>query len=158
MYTILVQLAEEVWTMKALHLACTLARTVGGEVALLRLMQVDQPGFLGTPFGNQPPDERERRNFEEYAATAEDYDVPMTLVSMQCMSSLEAVADAAEQLDAKVVFAHVPPSRIPYWRRFQVWNMQRALRPQRQLFTLDQPISTIGWSPAMTVKASTLLK
>jgi nucleotide-binding universal stress UspA family protein len=159
METILVQMAQEDWTMQAVHLACALARNNGAEVALLRLMPVPHPSYLGTSMGNQPPTEHEYRMLKEYAATAEDYGVSFTVNSMQCMTTLDAVAEAADNLDAKVVFAQVPESRIPYWRTFQIWNLKRQFHGgQRQLFTLDQPVNDPDWTPAITVKAAAPVK
>src|SRR5262245_49691972 len=104
MYTILVQKADDNWTMQALHLACAMARNTGAEVALLRLMQVQHLSYLGTPFGNNPPTHQEQNRLKEYALTAEDYGVELTLHSMQCTTLLDAVVEAAEYLDARVVF------------------------------------------------------
>jgi sugar phosphate isomerase/epimerase len=154
MYTLLVQMADEQWTMSALHLACALARSVDGKVVLLRLMQVRHPSYLGTEFGDKSPDEREYQNLKEYAATAEDYGLQLVVQPMQCATSLDAVVDAAEQLDAFVVFAHVPETRFAYWRRFQIWNMERRLHSQhRQLFMLDRPVADIRWMPSITFNA-----
>jgi hypothetical protein len=154
MTNILVQMAEENWTMQALHLACALARNSNSKVVLLQLMQVKNPSLLGASFDGHSPSEREYADLEEYAATAEDYGVELELQPMQCISMLDAVVDAAEQLNTVVVFAHVLPSRIPYWRRFQVWNLERRLRNQRQqLFTLDQPLDRFEWTPSITVTA-----
>jgi hypothetical protein len=154
MVTILVQMAEEKWTMEAMHLACAVARGSGTQVALLRLIQVQHPSYLGTSFGNKPPDERDYHRLNEYAATAEDYGIALGIHSMQCLSAMDALVDAADQLEAVILFAHVAPSRIGYWRRFQVWNLGRRLAQIHcQLFTLDQPVGFIEWMPTITVKA-----
>jgi hypothetical protein len=154
MYTILVQVAEEKWTMEAMHLACALAHSTKAQVALLRLVQVRHPGYLGTYFGNRPPDKAEYQRLKEYTATAEDYGAELTIYWMQCLSSLDALVEAADNLDATIVFACVIPTRLPFWRTFQVWNMKRRLMTNhRQLFTLDKPTSIMEWTPSITVKA-----
>ena len=154
MVTILVQMAEEKWTMEAMHLACALARGSGAQVALLRLIQVQHPAYLGTSFGDKPPDEREYHRLKEYAATAEDYGIVLAVNSIQCLSPMDALVDAVDQLGADILFAHLAPSRIAYWRRFLVWNLGRRLGQKRcQLFTLDQPVGFIEWMPTITVRA-----
>ncbi|MEO8608199.1 MAG: hypothetical protein ABI690_09975 [Chloroflexota bacterium] len=154
MVTVLVQMAEEKWTMEAMHLACALARGSGAQVALLRLVQVQHPSYLGTSFGNKPPDKREYGRLNEYTATAEDYGIALDVHSMQCLSAMDAVVDAVEQLEAVILFAHVAASRIHYWRKFQVWNLGRRLVSKHcQLFTLDQPVGFIEWMPTITVRA-----
>jgi hypothetical protein len=159
MYNIMVQMAEEGWTMHALHLACALARNTGAKIMLLRLIAVQNPGLLAASMNPSSPTEREYASMEEYAATAEDYDVELVVQPMQCVNGLDAIVDAAEQLDALVVFAQVSDSHIPYWHKFQVWNLERRLRLQRrQLFTLDQPIDNIEWTPSITVTAVAPIK
>jgi hypothetical protein len=159
MRTILIQMADDDWTMHAMHLACALARNVEAKIALLRLIHVQHPSYLGTSFGNLPPDNQEYQHLQEYAATAEDYGVELTVYAMQCMASLDAVAEAAANLDAALVFAQVPSSRVPSWRKFQIWNLERRLRMEHcQLFTLDQLPGTIEWVPSITVKAPAPVK
>jgi hypothetical protein len=133
-----------------MHLASALVRNEGGEVALLRLLPVQHLSFLGTSLGDVSPTGQEYEDLKQYAATAEDYGVDMTVYTMQCYAPLEAVAQAANQLDAQVVFASVPPSHIPYWHRFQTWKLARRLN-HRQVFTLDQPAEFHNWVPSITV-------
>jgi hypothetical protein len=154
MYTILVQMAEEKWTMEAMHLACALAHSTGAQVALLRLVQVQHPSYLGTSFGDKPPDKAEYQRLKEYAATAEDYGAELIVYWMQCISSLDAMVQAAENLDATIVFARVKPTWLTFWHKFQVWNLKRMLMTnRRQVFTLDEPTSSMEWTPSITVKA-----
>ncbi len=139
MDTILVQMTNKTWTLRALHLACALARSNGARIVLLRLMQVQHLSYLGTEFGSTPLSQREFAAWHEYAATAGDYGVELVRLSMQCWSVLGAVADAADHVDAQVVFAHIPPSSIPFMGRLQRWSLLRRLsRANRQLFTLEQ--------------------
>lgn len=123
--------------MQAVHLACALARSNDAALILLRLIPVTHPGFLGTDYGIASPTGAELRNLEDYAATAEDYAVQFAIQPMQYVNALDAVLDAAEELNVDVVFAHVPNSRIPYWQRFQIWRLERQLSAHyRRLFTL----------------------
>jgi hypothetical protein len=155
MTTLLVQMADAAWTMDAMHVASTLARTAGTNVTLLHLIPVTHPSYLGTTFGTTAPSERDYQLLHQIAETAEDYGVELTIQPMQYVSLVEAVAEAAETLDADVVFARIPASRIAFWRRFQIWNLDRLLRRERrQLVTLDLPIESIRWIPSITVKAA----
>jgi hypothetical protein len=74
---------------------------------------------------------------------------------MQCISTLDALVDTAEQLDAYAVFAHLPKSRIPYRQAFQVWNTRRRLaRAFRELFTVEGAAQTEaenGYLPSMVI-------
>ncbi|MBL8155389.1 MAG: hypothetical protein JNM70_14490 [Anaerolineae bacterium] len=153
MNTILVQMSEKAWTMQALHLACALARNSTAKLVLARLIEVQHYSYLGTPFGNSDPTPQEYDDIQEYAATAEDYGVELTVRMMQCANPLEAMADAADHLDSAVVFAHIPSSRIPYWAEIQTWLLKRRLAAgQRQLFTLARPPQPETYAPSITVE------
>lgn len=135
-------MADENWTLAAVNDACNLARKMDATITLLRLMPVQHLSYLGTDFGITAPTTREYQNMREYAAIAERYGVEMTVRPMQIVSALEAIADAADQLDADVVFAYVPKSHIPYWRKFQIRQLAHNLESHhRQLFTLDKPVA-----------------
>jgi hypothetical protein len=152
---ILVQLADHQWTMPAVHLASALARTINAKIILLYLTQVPHLSYLGTPFGYTPPTPQQYAAIDEYAATAEDYGIEISLQIMQCITPLEALLDAAEQLQANAVFAYVPESRIPYWQRFQKWLLQRRVaKIHRQLFILDRPQHDTDRLPTIVVRQS----
>jgi hypothetical protein len=157
MFKVLVQAAEAHWTTQAMHLAAALARNEGGQVALLRLVPVQHLAFLGTPLGDRSANGQEYEDLKQYAATAEDYGVELSVYTMQCYAPLEAVAQAAELVDAQVVFASVPPSHIPYWQRLRTWRLAHKLN-HRQLFTLDQPADFNNWVPSITVSDPALDK
>lgn len=155
MKTILVQISEPAWTMQALHLACALARNNAAQIILLRLMPVRYPSHLGTAFGNTPPTDHERREMDEYVATAEDYGVELLVQPMQCATTLEAVVDAADQLNVDVVFAHIAKSWLPYWQAFQTWNLKRQLSSaHRQLFTVGGAAQEDEYVPSITMEAA----
>jgi hypothetical protein len=152
--TILVQLSDHQWTMPAVHLASALARTMNAKIILLHLMPVPQPSYLGTPFGYTTPTQQQYADIDEYAATAEDYGIEISLQIMQCITPLEALYDAAEQLQADAVFAYVPESRIPYWQRIRKWMLQRRVaKGHRQLFLLDRPQHDTDRLPTIVVRS-----
>jgi len=153
MKTILVQMTEKQWTMPALHLACALARNTQAQIILLQLMPVAHASYLGTQFGYTAPTPQELDDIDEYKATAEDYGITLTIQPMQCLTPLDAVVDAAGQLNADAVFAYVPKSPIPYWQKFQKWTLRRRLSAaNRQLFMLDKSDEMNGRLPTITVR------
>jgi hypothetical protein len=102
-----------------------------------------------------PPTAHEYHYLLDCVATAEDYGVQLLVHSMQCESVLEAISQAAKLLHADIIFACVPPSRIPYWRAFQGWIMRRQLGTK--LVTLDQPVEV--WNaPPQTIGGVPLIK
>ncbi len=159
MTTILVQVADAQWTCQAIQAACDRARQDGSTITLLRLIPVQHLGHLGTAFGNLPPDKQEYELLQQCAGLADAAGVELTVCSMQCVSTLDAVAEAAAHVGAAVVFAQVQDSLIPYWHRVQVWNLKRQLEAQKcQLFMLDgadaasQPIASRTFDTAASAK------
>jgi hypothetical protein len=135
------------------HLACALARNQSAALVLLRLIVVPHPSYLGTDFGNLPPTRQQAKDLREYVATAEDYGVALSLQFMQCVHPLEALADAAHQLDADVLFAHLPTSWIPRWQDVQTWRLKRRLGGI-PLFTLDSRRRDAARVPTITVEST----
>lgn len=136
---ILVHLSEWDWTLQATHLACSLARSNRSDIILLRLDFVRHPGYLGTEFGATSPNQKEIALVKACVAITEQYSVRPWLESIQCVTLSGALVNAADQLAADILFAHLPAAYLPYWRRFQTWNLTRRLSAlQCQLFTLDK--------------------
>jgi len=147
-------MARHDWTMQALHLACAMARNQRTNVTLVRMIPVQHIAWLGTEFANTPPTPQEHQCLRSYDATAEDYGVQLSIQSMQYVTLTDALVEAATYLEALAVFANIPPMSFPYWRKFQVWNLQRRMTSaHRMLYTLDQPASGTSWVPSVSVPA-----
>jgi hypothetical protein len=155
MGTILVQISDRAWTMKAMHFACAIARNTQSRLTLLHLIQVRSPYLLGTELGIIPPPSHELEEIDEYDMIAEDYGLEVTLQPMRIVSLTSALVQAAEYLHASVVFMHVPENVFPFWHKLQLWNLRRQLTAQGcQLYTLDEPIQNEDWVPSMSLKAT----
>ena len=155
MDTIMIQVSERQWTMRAMHLACAMARNNHANLVLLNLRPVTSPMLLGTGLGVNLPTDHDLDDLNEFAMIAEDYGVMFTLQPMEYVSLNTALAQAVEYLNASVLFAHMPEHTPPVWQRFQKWNLRRQLSAQHcQLYTLDQPESAEDWTPAVSLKAS----
>jgi hypothetical protein len=124
---VMVQIAEREWTLATLHQACTLARSLEAEIALVKMLPVQHLSWLGTPFGAMDFTELERAELRDYTATVEDYGVPFTVYQFQYFALAEALSDAADYVDAQFVFATLPPSVLPFWRQFQLKGLRRRL-------------------------------
>lgn len=140
MKTIMVQMSDEQWTMKAMHFASAVARNSNGGIVLLRLVLANNPGLLGWEIA--PPTSEEQRQMEEYASVAEDYGVEFCVQPMHFITLTDALAQAAELSNISILFAHIPHSKIPLWSRYHLWSLKRQLGNIR-LYTLDeeQPLS-----------------
>lgn len=131
MSNILVQIADPTWTDNALHEACRIARQVPrSNVTLLQLIPVWSKGCKSGC--------AEQSQFAEYTATAEDYGVTLTLWKARYFRLRRAIVRAVDRLDASVIFATLPPSKLDYLRSWQIYNLERRLCDSgRQLITLE---------------------
>lgn len=155
MGTILVQISDRKWTTQAMHFACAMARNTYSQLVLLHLIKVRSPYLLGTEIGVIPPTSGELEDIDEYETIAEDYGLEVVLQPMQYVSFPDALTQAAEYTHAAVLFTHVPESVFPFWHQLRLWNLRRQLTSQGcQLYTLDEPVQTEEWVPAVRLKAS----
>ncbi len=152
---ILVQISNKQWTMQAMHFACAMARNTRTSVTLLHLMPVRSPALLGTELGLVPPTTQQRNDLKEYEMIAEDYGVELTLQPMQYDDMGEALVQAAEHTQASVVFAHLPGSALPFWKKFQDWNLRRQIAAQgRQIYMLNESEKPDEWVPSVSLRAT----
>ena len=136
--TIMIQVGERTWTVETLHSACILARKTGAEIALVKMIPVQHLSWLGTDFGYRLFTEHDRQELHDYELTLEDYGIQFSINVIQYTMLIDALVQAAKNLDAQVVFAQLPKSPIPYWHQFQTGMLRRRLVYQhRQLF--EQP-------------------
>ena len=135
MKTIVVQLSDELWTMEAMHLASAMARQMNGTIVLLRLVLVHNPGLLG--WGSVACNEVQDRQIEACSTIAEDYGISFRVQAMQYITLSDALAQAAEQIGAWAIFAHIPRSTIPVWDRFRRWSLKHQIHACH-LYTLDE--------------------
>ncbi|MCI0399146.1 MAG: hypothetical protein L0332_25860 [Chloroflexi bacterium] len=149
---VMLVLSERQWTLQALHLACALVRNQGGEIVLVKMVPVRHPAMLGTAAGYLDFTDQEEQAIRDFAATAEDYNVPFSITLCQYASYSNAVLSAAEQLQARIIFAPPPRSVIPLWSVVQQWWLKQSLaRGHRTLYTLQQAGASPGWTPSITL-------
>jgi hypothetical protein len=134
MNTIMVQLSDVQWTREAMHLASALAVNTGSRVVLLQLIEVNHPALLGWDLA---PGSAKQEQIEDCAAIAEDYGVEFHLQPMQYVTLTDALAQAVETHEASALFANIPEGKLPFWRRVELWNLNRQLG-NCQLYTLGK--------------------
>ncbi len=143
---IMVQIAEHKWTMDALYEACQMAHHMNARIALISLIPTLHASWLGTdlPYAHFDALDDE---LEIYEAMLDDFDVPYTSLLFQYMSLSEALAQAAEHVQADVVFARIPASGIPFWQHFQEWSLHRRFAQENRQWIQDAGDDSI---PAVT--------
>jgi hypothetical protein len=155
MPTIMVQIMDRQKTLEALHFAGALAYSRRGTVVLVKMVPVQHIGWLGTELGYTWVTDDDHKALSEYRGIAESYGVEVETQLFQYMSLTDALADAADYVDAQVVFAALPHAMIPFWDRFRVWRLhQRLAQSGRQLYLLEVHRRSSRWTPAILVPAA----
>ena len=153
--TVLVCIADQPWTLNALHLACALALNNGFPLALVKMLPVRHLSWLGTDLGYENFGEQDYIELKDYQEVAEDYGVLIVPHYFQFVTLSDAIVDAAEHVNAREVFATLPRSAIHYWRKYQLWSLAQQLqRQQRRLHTLEHPSGLTDWTPSITATAT----
>lgn len=148
----IVVLGEQSWTLRAVHLACALARRSEGQVVLLKMVPVKHPIQLGTPAGRLNLTDADRQALRDFGATAQDYGVEFRLQICHYAAYLSGVTDAAEQLAASAVFHQPLTGRVRAWEQLKTGRLKRALaRRGCSLYSLEQAERQLTWTPAVTV-------
>ncbi len=144
---IMLQIADRDWTLEALHCAGRMAREQSAKIALVKMIPVQHLGWLGTDMGYLNLSEQDEQEIADYAATLEDYGVEYDFYPFQYATLADALVQAADYLHARVVFATLPASRIPFWRSYQLHDLNRHFaRDGRSL--IDRPLYAPALSPA----------
>ncbi len=139
---IMVQIADRPWTQDVLHRACALAREMNAGIALVKMVAVQHLSWLGTEFGSMNFTDQDRAEIRDYEATVEDYGVPCSFHIFQYATLIEAISEAADHVNARLVFAALPTSIIPYWPQFQRRRLARHLsRHGRELFDPNRTVA-----------------
>lgn len=153
--TIVVQMSDRQWTMKAMHLACAMARNTGANLVLLHLRTIKNPGLLGSGIGLDIPTDCEYQDLEEYTMIAEDYGVTLTVQPMAYESQVDALVQSVEYLHASALFAQLADNAFSLWHRVQRWNLRRQLESNNcLLYTLDSPVQAEEWMPTISLETS----
>jgi hypothetical protein len=137
---LMIEIADRDWTLKAMHDVGELARKTSATVALVKMIPVQHIAWLGTECGNLNLTEAEMEALLEFEATLQDYGVEHTTLLFQYASRVEATAEAADLVNAQVVFARVLDSHVPFSAAFQRRSLARKLAQHgRELRPLPDP-------------------
>ncbi len=154
MTTIMVQVMDRQKTLEALHFAGALARRQG-KVVLVKMIPVQHIGWLGTELGYADLTDGDMETLLAYRAVAERYGVEIGTQLFQYMSLADGLADAADYVDAQVVFAELPQTIMPFQYRLNVWLLRRRLvRQDRQLYLFEHHRQSGQWTPAILIPAA----
>jgi nucleotide-binding universal stress UspA family protein len=127
MNTILVQLRDEKWTTEALHYAVAIAHETNAEIVLVKFIPISNPVMLGMAIATNGLSMHEYNALYNYATIAERYDVTITFQTMQYMTLSDAIVEMAKNLDASMVIAELPTSKIPYWHKLATNSFKHNL-------------------------------
>jgi len=155
MSTIMVQIMDPQKTLEALHFACALAHGQHTKVVLVKMVPVEHLSWLGSELGNHyftDDDNQALRNYREIACS---YDVEVETQTYQYTTFTSAIVQAADYVDARIIFAELPPSAVPLWYRFRAWLVRQALAERgKSLYLLEKGASPNFGAPSVLVPAA----
>lgn len=155
MGTVVVQISDRKWTTQAVHFACAMARNTHSRLVLLHLIAARNAYLLGTDLGTRLPTKPELEAIGEYELIAEEYGLEITLQRMQYECFGDALVQAVEVTHPSVLFANIPRSVFPFWRRIELWNLRHQLSSMNcQLYTLDEAEQEQEWLPSVSLTPS----
>lgn len=135
--SILIVLGDHDWTIRAMHLACAMARDNGAVVFIVKMLRVNHPLLLGDVGGYVNYTALDRTALQACGDIAAEYGVPFREHVCTYADFAAGLAGAAEQLDAGVILTPPYTSRFEPWNRFMLWRVRRIVG--RPLFTLSSP-------------------
>lgn len=128
---IMVLIEDREWTLDALNCACLMARNIDAGIVLVETIPVQHLSWLGAEWISAPFTSHQESEFADYQTIIEAYAVEFTPLLLQYTTLTEAIAQAAEQMKARIIFAKLPKSLFPFWARFQRWTLNRRLAGQK---------------------------
>ena len=137
---------NEVWTLQALHLACTLARDTQATLELIKMVPVQHPGWLNSDFGYMNFTYSDEERLAAYQQIAEDYSVLLSICLFQYSDLADAIGQAVEESEAKTAFATLPPYQSTWWRKFQLYRLEHKLKKHGcTVYTLEKSPHSPEW-------------
>ena len=135
MPTIMVQMMDRQKTLEALHFAGAMAHNRRGKVVLVKMVPVQHIGWLGTELGYASFTDDDQKTLRSIGLPPKVMGSRLRLNSYQYMSLADAVADAADYVNAQIIFAALSHGLMPFQYRFDVWRLRRRLAQQIASFT-----------------------
>ncbi|MCL4254010.1 MAG: hypothetical protein KJ043_09545 [Anaerolineae bacterium] len=139
MKPVIVVISEFAWTVKAMHLACALARNTQAPLMLLDFRMTKNVGLLGMGISYNAPTIQEYAERKDYLMIAEDYGVLTTLQPVEYESFSDALVQMVELFEPQTIFAALPKSVIPFFSPMQLRAVRRQLGYLNcKLYTLNE--------------------
>lgn len=146
--TVMVQMADTKWTKAAVEVACQKALIIGAELALVEMIACECLNWQGIEPDEYVFSESELDDIELYKSIAKVYGVPVSVHVFKYDSLADAIARAADELNADAVFVTLPSTLIPFLRERQILHLSHLLEEHHHhLYSIEQPAVTSDWTP-----------
>lgn len=140
---IIVHFTDTRWTTVAMREACQLARERQEKIALLKLLPADYLAWHGGDEADEYQlSESESNDLASYQtqASAAGCDVELHVIKYDNID--KAIEQAADDLNADIVFANLPHHLISFFDRLEVRTLSQHLEEnQHQLRSFDAPVA-----------------
>lgn len=128
--TILVQIADQKWTLETLQAACVLAQKTEAQIILVQMVPVQHAPWLGSDWGLMSLNPQAVSTFARYQTFIEEHGVEGVPMLFQYSTWMEGTLQLVESANPSIIFVRAPESALPLWGGFQKWLMQRQFTRQ----------------------------
>lgn len=116
------------------------------------MVPVQHVGWMETDLGYRHLTETAATKIRDCLATVEDYGFQAEVVEFQYPTWLEGTLQAADYVNASVVYAAKPAAAWATWGRFLAWLIQRGLERQERVWYCDpKSASALRCAPILSL-------
>ncbi|MCL4250016.1 MAG: hypothetical protein KJ065_17855 [Anaerolineae bacterium] len=140
---VMVEMDDLRWTAEALKAACPEAKQIGGKVVVALLLSESQCTLAGLDPDNYAFTQAEYDELRQYRAIAEEHGVEIDARVFEYRDLAEGIVQAADALNAAVVYAHLPATLLPFQHQRQVRHLERELDSHHhELRNFEAPVAS----------------
>ncbi|MCC6614104.1 MAG: hypothetical protein IT320_11550 [Anaerolineae bacterium] len=142
---VMVEMGSLRWTIEAMRAACPEAKRIGAKVVVTLLMPESQCTLAGIDPETYVFSADEQNEVREYQAIADMHGVELQTRAFEYHDLAHGIVDAADALDAQVVYAHLPATLLPFQHQRQVRHLAKELGSHHhELRNFEAPVASEG--------------
>lgn len=125
--TILVEMTGAKRTWEAMYAACQLAREAGDKVVLVKMLPLDYLQWIADDCAEYTFSEGETEDIRNYHHIADEFEVAFEVRLIPYTDWESALVRAADELNARIVFARPPESIVPFFHHAPLRHLQHVM-------------------------------
>jgi len=140
---VMVEMGSLRWTVEAMRAACPEAKRIGGTIVVALLMPESHCTLAGIDPETYTFSLDEQKELREYQAIADMHGVELKSRAFAYQELAQGIVDAADTLDAQIVYAHLPATLLPFQHQRQVRHLAKELESHHhELRNFEAPVAS----------------